>query len=419
MAHPSESEAVWPFVVVGAGAAGLLAATEAARAGCPTLLLESRPKPGAKIRVSGGGRCNVLPSVVEVSDFWTSGSLSALRNVLFAWTLDDVRDHFERRLGIPLKVEQTGKVFPQSNSSREVVEALLRDLASAGARLEGGRRVVSIRPEDGGFLLACADGEPVRARRVLLATGGRSLPKTGSDGAGFGFARRLGHSIVETYPALVPLTTSDAAWGELSGISLPVSARAVRDGRTVEARPGDFLFTHRGFSGPVALDLSRHIADPAKPPATIRVNWGARDGWEGVLEPAAGGRHVGARLREELPRRLADRLLARAGVSAESPLAQLRREERRSLLGQLADCPLEIDGTEGYRTAEVTGGGVPLAEVHGPTLESRRTPGLFLAGEILDVTGRLGGYNFLWAWVTGHRVGLAAAAAHAQTAGRD
>lgn len=399
----------WPLIVVGAGAAGITAATFAARAGCRTLLLETRPQPGAKIRVSGGGRCNVLPSVASPDDFWTGGSRPAMRNVLASWPLKDVHDYFSRDLGVPLKVEATGKVFPRSDSSREVVGALLAAARAAGVQLQTGSRIARIARSENGFELEGEGGSVLRAARLVLATGGKSLPKTGSDGAGYGFVRRLGHTVRETYPALVPLTAPPGAWSELSGVSAPVELRVVREGRVLDRLAGDFLFTHRGYSGPVVLDASRWFTAPEAAGVALRVRWGAPDEpWESVLQ-AGGKRQVATEVRARLPRRLADRLVAGAGVAPETPLAQLRREQRAALLEQLRDCPLPVQGSEGYRTAEVTAGGVPLEEVHGKTLESRRTPGLHLAGEILDVTGRLGGYNFLWAWASGRMAGLGAA----------
>ena len=402
----------WPLVVIGAGAAGMLAGIFAGRAGVPVLLLETRPRPGAKMRVSGGGRCNVLPSEVELGDFHTEGSRNALRNALFSWPLADVRSFFEDELGIPLKVEDTGKVFPASDDPREIVAALLGELERVGVALVGGFTVARLERVGAGFALTSAGGEVVRAERVAVATGGLSLPKTGSDGAGYRFASERELELLPTYPALVPLLTDRPGWGELAGISLRARLRAVRGGKVAWEREGDLLFTHRGFSGPVVLDASHQLAAPWGAGTSLEAHWvgASSPDWDARLR-AGGGRTVLRLLREELPRRLAEQLLRLAGVDPERRLGELRRAQRGRLVTALGACPLGVSGDEGYRTAEVTGGGVPLAELVTRTLESRRVPGLYFAGEVIDVTGRIGGYNFLWAWVSGRVAGLAAAEA--------
>jgi hypothetical protein len=396
--------------VVGAGAAGLLAALFAAKAGARVRLLETRPKPGAKIRVSGGGRCNVLPSSVSSDDFATSGTRRTIRNLFGRWPLPDVRRFFEDELGVPLKTEPTGKVFPVSDRSKDVVDALLGACGRAGVELVAGARVADIRtpvPGRASFELATVCGETFAAASVVLATGGLSLPLTGSDGFGLRWLERAGHRIAPTHPALVPLVTP-SPWAELAGVALPVRATVVRDGRVADDRRGDFLFTHRGFSGPVVLDVSGHFTSPTTNRAELRVGWGDVDDWDATLR-AGGAGTVGGVVRNALPRRLADRLLALAGVDPSTSRSELARTERAWLVEILARTVLPVSGSEGYRTAEVTAGGVILDDVVGKTLESRIVPRLFLCGELLDATGRLGGYNFYWAWVSGRVAGEAAA----------
>lgn len=395
--------------VIGAGAAGFMAAIFAARGGAAPLVLESRPRPGKKILISGGGRCNVLPSALGSSDFWTEGSPRSVERLLQTWPLEEVRAFFERELGVALEREASGKLFPRTNRARDVLEALLEECSRAGARLECGFEVTSLHPSDRGFELAARDGRRLRAGRVVLATGGLSVPSTGSDGFGLRIARELGHELSPPRPALVPLLAEPGPWLDLAGVALSVRLRALRSGRLLEERKGDFLFTHRGFSGPVVLDLSHHVT--SVPPAELRVSWGRTEAgwWERRLREGGAGTLEGA-LRAELPRRLAALVLALAGVAPETRLAELGRAARRRLVGALEDWPLPVRGSEGYRKAEVTGGGVRLAEVRTSTLESRRVPGLHLCGEVLDVTGRIGGYNFLWAWVSGRVAGRALAA---------
>jgi len=418
-----------PIAVIGAGAAGLTAAIFAGRAGVPALVLETRPKPGAKIRVSGGGRCNVLPSRLELGDFHTEGSDKSLRNVLFSWPLALVRAFFEDDLGVALEVEDTGKVFPASQRAQDIVDALLGECRRVGTTVLAPFRAVAVRCCDsalapgesrvaGGatrFEIESETGVVLRARRIVIATGGLSLPKTGSDGFGFELARACGHVIEPTFPALVPLLSSDARWKQLAGISLPAKITALCGGRVLEERTGDFLFTHRGFSGPVVLDMSRHVAAPSSAgEVELQARWGAATiDWDRELR-RPGKTTIGAILRDRLPRRLADLLASRAGLDPATRTSELGRDARKRLVEQLERCPLAISGDEGYRTAEVTAGGVRLADVHPKTLESRSVPGLHFAGEVLDAIGRIGGYNFLWAWVTGRKAGEGAAGAHGQ-----
>ena len=413
----------WPVVVVGAGAAGMTAAIFAGRAGARVLLLETRPRPGAKIRVSGGGRCNVLPSAAGIDDFHTSGSRHTLRNILFSWPLPQVQAFFAHDLRIPLKTEPTGKIFPVSERPQDVVEALLGACADSGVVLAGGFRVEDIQRlpatarATGRFEIRSADGRTVRAETLVLATGGLSLPKSGSDGGGLEIVRRLGIAMVPTYPALVPLLGADPRWRELAGVSVRARLRAVHDGKVLDERDRELLFTHRGFSGPVVLDMSRHVT--AGDGVRLFVRWGgaAAPDWESALRQA-GNRQVATLLRARFPDRLAERLLELAEVPRDRRESELTRAERGRLVDVLERWPLPVAGNEGYATAEATGGGVALATIHTRTLESRTVPGLFLCGEMLDVVGRIGGYNFLWAWASGRRAGQAAAGAAATAAER-
>ncbi|MCZ6795100.1 MAG: aminoacetone oxidase family FAD-binding enzyme [Planctomycetota bacterium] len=402
--------------VVGAGAAGLLAAIFAARRGARVALFETKKRPGAKIRVSGGGRCNILPSRVEPDgDFHTSGSPTSLRNLLLSWPLAEVRAFFQDELGIPLKVEPGGKVFPASERPQDVVAALLGECERRGVTLICGARIVEVRRlEDAAtpvFELRSLGGDVWRAERLVLATGGLSLPKSGSDGGGLEIARSLGLEVAPTYPVLVALESADPRWLELPGVSTRATLRAVQEGRILEEREGDFLFTHRGFSGPVVLDLSRHVTmpTPGGEGPGFRVRWGgnAAPRWLAFLR-GGGRKQVAVELRRFLPRRLAAFLVALEGLEPEIRLCDLRKDDVRSLARRLEECPLPVARSEGFRTAEATGGGIPLSELRLKSLESRSVPGLHLSGEMLDVDGRIGGYNCLWAWVTGRRAGLGA-----------
>jgi predicted Rossmann fold flavoprotein len=311
-------------------------------------------------------------------------------------------------------VEETesGKLFPSSQRARDVRDGLLDLAARRGVRFAPNAAVTGVSPAatNGGWRVMLDAGGPVEADALIMATGGLSVPQTGSDGRGLRIVEQLGHTVHPTYAALTPLVAEPAPFGHLAGVSLPVTITA-QDGARTATATGGMLCTHRGYSGPAVLDVS-HVAVRSGPdsPARLRVRWaGLDDGdWEGALRPQ-GARTVARALRDRLPERLALALLAVVGVDPARPLAQLRREERLRLLDLLERGALPWTGHEGYKKAEVTGGGVSLAEIEPRTMESRRHPGLFLCGELLDAFGPIGGYNFVWAWVTGRAAGLGAA----------
>jgi predicted Rossmann fold flavoprotein len=400
-------------VVVGAGAAGLMAAIHAAHTADRVRLIDRTVDGGRKILISGGGRCNVLPATLEVDRFVTGSSRHSLRRILTSWPHAAMRAFFEAEAALPLTIEaETGKLFPVANRSRAVRAALVDLARDRGVVFQGGVEVSDLAPEDGGWRLSCRTGPALHAERVIVATGGLSVPATGSDGFAFRALAALGHTVHPTYPALTPLTLDPPRFADLAGVSLPVSIVAQSSDEQRTAR-GGFLFTHRGYSGPSLLDVS-HIAVRARlaraPRAVLKVRWGEVSDaeWRAVLTPSAG--QVGPAVRQRLPTRLADRLLDDADVAATTPLAQLSREARRRLLTALTGYVLPWSSDEGYRKAEVTGGGIALEEVQPGTLESRIHRGLYLAGELLDAFGPIGGYNFTWAWVTGRLAGRAAGA---------
>jgi predicted Rossmann fold flavoprotein len=401
-------------VVIGAGAAGSMAAIFAAKGGAKTTLLERTRDGGRKILISGGGRCNVLPMRLDESRFVTDSSPNLLRRMLRAWPLREQIAFFENELRLPLAEEvESSKLFPMSNKARDVRDRLLAYATAAGATLRMSTVVTGFSPLDGGWCVECEGAPPIDADAVIVATGGLSVPNTGSDGLGLRELARLGHTVHPVYPALTPITAANSPFGELSGVSLRVKLSARDDAaKRASTATGGFLFTHQGYSGPSVLDVSHVVArsraqSPA--PARLNVQWtelGAAE-WEEALRPL-GNRTVTGALRAVLPDRLAAVLLTVANVDATRSLAELRREERIRLIETLVSGELPWTGDEGYRKAEVTGGGVGLAEVHAQTMESRRHPGLYICGEVLDAFGPVGGYNFFWAWATGRAAGLGA-----------
>jgi predicted Rossmann fold flavoprotein len=400
-------------VVVGAGAAGTMAAIFAAAEGAETLLVERTKDGGRKILISGGGRCNILPARLDESRFVSDSSPHLLRRMIRSWPLHEQMAFFEHEIGLPLVEEpESGKLFPASQSARDVRDKLLACAHRKGVTLVTDTLVTDIQPsQHHQWLVVRHEGEALEADAVILATGGLSVPNTGSDGRGLEIAAALGHAINPTYAALTPLT-ANTSFAHLSGISLPVTITARSRAREAQAT-GGFLFTHQGYSGPSVLDVShvavRSVADPGGP-ATISVQWTPmRDReWDDALRPRA-TRTVLAAVGAHLPHRLAEALLSAAGVAASRPLAQLARADRLRLIDTLVRGALPWTGDEGYKKAEVTGGGVNLADVDTRTLESRAHKGLFLCGEMLDAFGPIGGYNFLWAWATGRAAGIGAA----------
>jgi len=403
--------------VIGAGAAGTMAAIFAARAGAQVLLLERTADGGRKILISGGGRCNILPSRLDETRFITDSSPNTLRKIVRSWPLAEQIRFFDDELGLALVEEvESAKLFPASNRARDVRDGLLALAVRHGTRLLANTNVDGISPlGHGRWRVTIVGAEPLDVDAVIVASGGLSVPKTGSDGLGLQVARKLGHTINKTYPALTPLTAEPNAYTELAGVSLPVTLTAHSSERSATAT-GGFLFTHRGYSGPSVLDVS-HVAVRSKAPkaelARVTVRWSARDadGWLRALR-RSGNRSVRTVLREELPDRLADVLLYFANIDVARTTAELTREERTTLIETLVSGPLPWSGDEGYAKAEVTGGGVSLAEIDPRTMESRLHRNLFLCGELLDAFGPIGGYNFLWAWATGRAAGIGAADAN-------
>ncbi|MFM7208100.1 MAG: NAD(P)/FAD-dependent oxidoreductase [Planctomycetaceae bacterium] len=416
---PGGGPAEVDVLIVGAGAAGLFAAAWAARtardAGRPLRILavDGARKLGAKILVSGGGRCNVTHHAVGEDDF-AGATPPAIRKVLRRFAVADTVRFFAEA-GVEFYREaDTGKLFPTTDSARSVLDALVRQATTAGVRLLHPARVTALSRTAPGILATTADGL-IHARRAILCTGGKSLPKSGSDGGGFALARSLGHGLAEPIvPALVPLLLPPGHWiTSLSGLALPAALTLWSgSGRRIHETTGATLCTHLGISGPAVLDVSRHwlVARHTDPAARLAINWLPGETAESIDRLLLDGQRRGglAVLRERLTERLARCLCAAAGAP---PAGDLTRDARRALATAVAATPLPIAGDRGYAVAEATAGGVPLTEVRLETLESRLCPGLHFAGEVLDVDGRIGGFNFQWAWASGYVAGLAAAQA--------
>jgi predicted Rossmann fold flavoprotein len=406
------SEHFWDVAVVGAGAAGLLAAIHAAERGRRTLLLEKNRQPGVKILMSGGTRCNITHSTDNrgiVEAYGPPGKF--LHSALAALSVQDTIALFEAE-GVTTKVEETGKVFPVSDRASDVLDALVRRLHRSGATLALNEPLRELRQAEGGFALATPQ-RVIGASRVILTVGGRSYPGSGTTGDGYDIAAKFGHAIVEPRPALTPITTAAPWVGELRGITVPdVGVRVLEASRVLASRRGSLLFAHFGLSGPVALDVSRAVSRHPQP-GTLSLEIDLLptmkeaevDEFLRAESIASGKKLLAGVLAEKLPRRLCETLLTIVGLPADRKAAALSRTDRNRLVEAIKRLCVPVSGTLGFGKAEVTAGGVALDEVDSRSMQSKKQPGLYIAGELLDLDGPIGGYNFQAAFSTGWLAG--------------
>ncbi|NUQ65869.1 MAG: NAD(P)/FAD-dependent oxidoreductase [Pirellulales bacterium] len=421
----------WDVVVVGAGAAGLLAAARAAQRKRRTLLLEKNRKPGVKILMSGGTRCNLTHATDAKGIIRAYGPPGRfLHSALAGLGPQDLVRLFETE-GVPTKVEETGKIFPTSDKATDVLAALVRMLQRSGAELSMEEPLEDLRPNDGGGLRLATPRRALTAGKVILTTGGKSYPGCGTTGDGYRWTAAMGHTLVPPRPALVPVKT-DASWVPgLKGITIPdVLVRVVPAEDTSPKRQGgprepavpkrsvlaerrsSFLFTHFGLSGPAVLDVSRAISGHDRPrtldlvcdflPQTSEEEFDRQLGDE---VQSAGKRQVSTILAQWTVGRLAEVLVALAGIPSERRAADLSKAERQRLVRAVKRLAIPVAGTLGFEKAEVTAGGVALDEVDSRTLQSKVVADLYIAGELLDLDGPIGGYNFQAAFSTGWLAG--------------
>jgi predicted Rossmann fold flavoprotein len=422
----------YDVAIIGGGPAGLMAGERAALRGKRVILLEKNRRPGVKILLSGGTRCNLthatdVRGIAEA--FGPAGKF--LRSALAALGPQQVVERFEAE-GVPTKVEPGGKIFPVSDRASDVSAALVRRAKRSGCELVPAEPLGELTREDGGFRLTTAR-RTISAEKIIVATGGKSYPACGTTGDGYRFAAALGHTVVEPRPALTPIT-SHAAWiTALQGISVtdvvvevveraegdsPIfvpqksgQSPAKKTGPSPRSR-GALLFTHFGVSGPAVLDVSRAVSRHAAPTrlrlqcdllpqqteAALLASWA-----EAVA--LAGRRQVASLVDPMLPRGLVEVLVEQSGMKQEQTAAEFSKRDRLRLVRQIKRFEIPVAGTMGFRKAEVTAGGVALEEVDSRTMQSRIVPGLYFAGELLDLDGPIGGYNFQAAFSTGYLAG--------------
>jgi predicted Rossmann fold flavoprotein len=405
-------EGQWEAVVVGAGAAGLVAAFCAAERGKRTLLLEKNKRAGIKILMSGGTRCNITQATDNrgiVAAYGPPGRF--LHSALAALSVESTIAMFEAE-GVLTKVEETGKVFPVSNKASHVLAALVTRFQRSGAALALAEPVLDLERYEQGFQLL-TPRRSLQAARVILTTGGQSYPGAGTTGDGYRFAARLGHTIVPPRPALVPLTTTAPWILDLRGVTLAdVTLRIMEADQPLASRRSSLLFAHFGLTGPAALDVSRFVSGhprPATLSAEIDVVPGQSEShlieWLRHESINSGKKQLSVVVGQLVPRRLAEIVLQMAAIAPDQKVAELSNAQGDRLVRTLKHLTVPLTGTLGFMKAEVTAGGVSLDEVDSRTMQSKIVPGLFFAGEILDLDGPIGGYNFQAAWSTGWLAG--------------
>jgi predicted Rossmann fold flavoprotein len=425
---------MYDVAILGAGAAGLCAAIRAAEMGRSVLLLEKNRRPGVKILMSGGTRCNITNARGLRDLRVVSGPIDPAYDPREAQGARSIQQAFgpagrflgpalrslsvERTVGlfesegVATKIEGNGKVFPTSDRATDVLDALVRRLGRSGAELRTNAPTLDVSADEHGFSLRLED-RVERAKRVVIAVGGRSYPGCGTCGDGYEIARKFGHSIVEPRPALVPIRV-DAAWvPSLKGLTVPDVIASIRPeaGPALLERREALLFAHFGLTGPSILDVSRAVARHDGPDRLDLAIDLAPDTRAEVLDQyfqaagRSGRRAVAGLMPECLPRRLAEAVMIHSQVPVDRMGPDLSREERRRLVASIKGLRLPVTGTLGFAKAEVTSGGVALDEVEPKTLESKLQPGLHFIGEVLDLDGLIGGYNFQAAWSTGWLAG--------------
>lgn len=399
----------YKVIIIGAGAAGLTAAIFASKKYNDVLILEKTNKAGKKIMISGGTRCNVLPVSMSFDDYFTSSSKNLMKNIFKSWSIKGCFDWLDKEIGLKMITEtESNKWFPASNSAKEVRDLLLDKAESQGVKVYYDQSVSRIYKENNKWICQTDSGNTFSAEKIIIACGGLSLPEIGTDGTGFKILKEIGHKINKTYPALTPLKGLHPANTLIAGISLNVNLNIKNENKKINAERSGFLFTHKGFSGPSILDLSHYAVlamEKSQTKPVISVNWinKTEEEWKEIILSAKG--NILNKLKEYLPNRLAESLCIELNLE-NTNFSDLKKDKRNKLIENLTRYQLNYTGHEGYKKAEVTGGGIPLEEINTATMESKITENLYLCGEILDVFGRIGGFNFYWAWVTGRLAGI-------------
>jgi predicted Rossmann fold flavoprotein len=402
--------------VIGGGASGMMAAITAARTGAEVRLLERMPRVGKKLLATGNGRCNLTNVHCPVSRYH-GGNDTFIATVLDQFTVDETLAFFEN-LGIACKTDEEGKVYPHSDQASAVLDVLRYELEQQRVNLVVEAEVASIVPGGKGFVLQLHDGREVAAARVVLASGGRAGPQFGSNGSGYRLAQRLGHRVIEPLPGIVSLRLGASFLSRLKGVKVIGTVEGRAGHEMLRREAGEILFTDYGISGPPVLQVSRAVlaASVSRPPAQVALDLfpdTTRDQLEERLAARfarQGRKPVEMGLVGLLNKRLIPVVLGEAGIrDASQPCELLPVAASRALAGLLKAWVFDVTGSQSWHDAQVAAGGVVVDEVDAATLESKRQPGLYFCGEVLDVDGDCGGFNLQWAWSSGWVAGRHAA----------
>ncbi len=404
-------------IIVGGGAAGMLAGIIAARNGCQVVLYEKNEKLGKKIFITGKGRCNVTNNCdpEELLQAVKSNN-KFLYSAFYSFNSQDMMALLEEA-GVPLKTERGNRVFPLSDHSSDIIRGLERLLHRYDVHIRLRKEVQEILIEDGRAAgIRLKDGYKDKAQTVVVATGGLSYPTTGSTGDGYRFARKTGHTVTDCMPSLVPLTVSEDYIGEMAGLSLRNVELTIRNGKKILYQDfGEMMFTHKGITGPLVLSASSSIGKQLKKQGTLE---GYID-----LKPALSSEQLDERILREFenaknkqfknvigvlfPSSLTPVIIRLGGIPEDKVIHEISREERLNFVSIIKAFPFTIDGLGGYSEAVITKGGISVKEINPGTMESKKIPQLYFVGEVLDLDAVTGGYNLQIAWSTGYLAGMA------------
>ncbi|HEY59199.1 MAG TPA: aminoacetone oxidase family FAD-binding enzyme [Anaerolineae bacterium] len=397
--------------IIGAGAAGIASALEASKLGAQVCLLEANPKLGRKLSATGSGRCNIT-NLQAKSEKYTCSESAVLKKILMKYSPENLIA-FLKEVGIPTYSTPDGWVYPISNSASNVAAILESRLKAQGVKIHLQTLITDIRESSEGFILATADAKrSYQVQHVIAATGSPAYPQLGARNNLYSTFQRLGHTILPVLPALTPIMTDPQPFHKLQGVRLDAGVELLRNGRVMAATVGNIIFTRWGLNGPGVMDLSHLVSQNEGQTLTLRIN--IIPHYESTLtqmlsSAADSNITIQAVLLAFLPAKAARFILGKSGLPGGQTVQEITQNEKDCLLHTLKNVEVDVKGTRGFKHSQLSSGGIPLAEIHAGSLQSRIKPGLYFAGEVLDVLGPCGGYNLHWAFTSGLLAGRSAA----------